>query len=149
MLGAGWTSAAVRLVAHGGSALAAPSCDGEAPLPDACDEGGRDIACAGRTLAVHPPREAADSLRRWAPPAAASWMRAGRRFPPLGARWRRLPAERCGALVAHDARALLCRRAKFVAAAAGRPPLRRRSDDVVTAGLSSSRVWFGPVPGSP
>ncbi|KZV39884.1 hypothetical protein F511_06470 [Dorcoceras hygrometricum] len=30
-----------------------------------------------------------------------------------------------------------------------RPPLRRRSGDVVTAGLNSSRVWFGPVPGSP
>ncbi|KZV06733.1 hypothetical protein F511_45785 [Dorcoceras hygrometricum] len=34
-------------------------------------------------------------------------------------------------------------------AAAGRPPLRRCSGDVVTAGLISSRVWFGPVPGSP
>ncbi|KZT75736.1 hypothetical protein F511_47238 [Dorcoceras hygrometricum] len=34
-------------------------------------------------------------------------------------------------------------------AAAGRPPLRRVSGDVVTAGLNSSRVWFGPVPGSP
>ncbi|KZT76889.1 hypothetical protein F511_46085 [Dorcoceras hygrometricum] len=32
---------------------------------------------------------------------------------------------------------------------AGRPPLRRCSGDVVTAGLNSSRVWFGPVPGSP
>ncbi|KZT76191.1 hypothetical protein F511_46783 [Dorcoceras hygrometricum] len=30
-----------------------------------------------------------------------------------------------------------------------RPPLRRRSGDVVTAGLITSRVWFGPVPGSP
>ncbi|KZV07074.1 hypothetical protein F511_45446 [Dorcoceras hygrometricum] len=29
------------------------------------------------------------------------------------------------------------------------PPLRRVSGDVVTAGLISSRVWFGPVPGSP
>ncbi|KZV25829.1 hypothetical protein F511_12236 [Dorcoceras hygrometricum] len=29
------------------------------------------------------------------------------------------------------------------------PPLRRVSGDVVTAGLNSSRVWFGPVPGSP
>ncbi|KZT75983.1 hypothetical protein F511_46993 [Dorcoceras hygrometricum] len=37
----------------------------------------------------------------------------------------------------------------FVAATAGRPPLRRVSGDVVTAGLISSRVWFGPVPGSP
>ncbi|KZV34266.1 hypothetical protein F511_20793 [Dorcoceras hygrometricum] len=34
-------------------------------------------------------------------------------------------------------------------AAAGRPPLRRCSGDVVTAGMISSRVWFGPVPGSP
>ncbi|KZT76107.1 hypothetical protein F511_46868 [Dorcoceras hygrometricum] len=34
-------------------------------------------------------------------------------------------------------------------AAAGRPPLRRCSGDVVTAGLISFRVWFGPVPGSP
>ncbi|KZV53718.1 hypothetical protein F511_26014 [Dorcoceras hygrometricum] len=30
-----------------------------------------------------------------------------------------------------------------------RPPLRRVSGDVVTAGLISSRVWFGPVPDSP
>ncbi|KZV51319.1 hypothetical protein F511_07510 [Dorcoceras hygrometricum] len=29
------------------------------------------------------------------------------------------------------------------------PPAGRRSGDVVTAGLISSRVWFGPVPGSP
>ncbi|KZV26294.1 polyadenylation and cleavage factor4 [Dorcoceras hygrometricum] len=34
-------------------------------------------------------------------------------------------------------------------AAVGRPALRRVSGDVVTAGLISSRVWFGPVPGSP
>ncbi|KZV28985.1 hypothetical protein F511_44194 [Dorcoceras hygrometricum] len=30
-----------------------------------------------------------------------------------------------------------------------RSPAGRRSGDVVTAGLNSSRVWFGPVPGSP
>ncbi|KZT76809.1 hypothetical protein F511_46168 [Dorcoceras hygrometricum] len=36
-----------------------------------------------------------------------------------------------------------------VAAAAGRPPLRRVSGDAMTAGLISSRVWFGPVPDSP
>ncbi|KZT76828.1 hypothetical protein F511_46147 [Dorcoceras hygrometricum] len=47
-------------------------------------------------------------------------------------------------------RAPLLRRVKFfLAAAAGRPPLRRRSGDIVTAGLNSFRVWFGPVPGSP
>ncbi|KZV41225.1 glutamate synthase [Dorcoceras hygrometricum] len=34
-------------------------------------------------------------------------------------------------------------------AAVGRPPLRRVSGDVVTAGLISSRVWFGHFPGSP
>ncbi|KZV06629.1 hypothetical protein F511_45890 [Dorcoceras hygrometricum] len=34
-------------------------------------------------------------------------------------------------------------------AAVGRPPLRRVSGDVVTAGLNSSRFWFRPVPGSP
>ncbi|KZV13646.1 hypothetical protein F511_45190 [Dorcoceras hygrometricum] len=44
---------------------------------------------------------------------------------------------------------LLHRHAFFVVAAADRPPLRRVSGDVVTAGLISSRVWFGPVPGSP
>ncbi|KZV06736.1 hypothetical protein F511_45781 [Dorcoceras hygrometricum] len=37
----------------------------------------------------------------------------------------------------------------LLVAAAGRQPLRRVSDDVVTAGLIPSRVWFGPVPGSP
>ncbi|KZV35901.1 hypothetical protein F511_34343 [Dorcoceras hygrometricum] len=37
----------------------------------------------------------------------------------------------------------------FVVAARGRPPLRRVSGDVVTAGLISSRLWFGPVPSSP
>ncbi|KZV06806.1 hypothetical protein F511_45710 [Dorcoceras hygrometricum] len=44
----------------------------------------------------------------------------------------------------------LCAAHKFsLVAAAGRPPLRRVSGDVVAAGLISSRVWFGPVPGSP
>ncbi|KZT76510.1 hypothetical protein F511_46464 [Dorcoceras hygrometricum] len=33
--------------------------------------------------------------------------------------------------------------------AAAQTMLRRISGDVVTAGLNSSRVWFGPVPGSP
>ncbi|KZV13693.1 hypothetical protein F511_45143 [Dorcoceras hygrometricum] len=49
------------------------------------------------------------------------------------------------------ARTLLRCRAMFLhgGGAAGRPPLRRCSDDVVTAGLISSRVWFGPVPGNP
>ncbi|KZV07162.1 chromodomain-helicase-DNA-binding protein, putati (ISS) [Dorcoceras hygrometricum] len=47
-----------------------------------------------------------------------------------------------------------CRREFFVVAAPPSPAaapamLRRVSDDVVTAGLNSFRVWFGPVPGSP
>ncbi|KZV20489.1 hypothetical protein F511_30938 [Dorcoceras hygrometricum] len=80
----------------------------------------------------------------------------GRRLPLLAARLRRLLAELCGALVAHDARRP---RARSCAAAifrgGGRRPaaapamLRRVSGDIVTAGLNSSRVWFGPVPGSP
>ncbi|KZV18336.1 hypothetical protein F511_23934 [Dorcoceras hygrometricum] len=75
---------------------------------------------------------------------------------------RREDACRCArrALVARwlrDARAMRCgggahlfapRLMSLVAAAAGRSPLRRVPGDVVTAGLNSSRVWFGPVPGS-
>ncbi|KZT76707.1 hypothetical protein F511_46266 [Dorcoceras hygrometricum] len=46
-------------------------------------------------------------------------------------------------------RAPLAARAISSMAAAGPRMLRRVSGDVVTAGLNSSRVWFGPVPGSP
>ncbi|KZV51020.1 hypothetical protein F511_31996 [Dorcoceras hygrometricum] len=67
-----------------------------------------------------------------------------------GSRWcadqRRTIGRDCAALVA-AARPYFVR--KFEVAAAGRPPLLRVSGDVVTAGLISSRVWFGPVPGSP
>ncbi|KZT75956.1 hypothetical protein F511_47019 [Dorcoceras hygrometricum] len=52
---------------------------------------------------------------------------------------------RCGG----GARLFAPRVISLVAAAVGRSPLRRVSGDVVTAGLNSSRVWFGPVPGSP
>ncbi|KZV30257.1 hypothetical protein F511_05537 [Dorcoceras hygrometricum] len=55
--------------------------------------------------------------------------------PPIGASQRD-----CAELVAREI---------LLGGAAGRPPLRRVSGDVVTAGLISSRVWFGPVPGSP
>ncbi|KZV52758.1 hypothetical protein F511_42640 [Dorcoceras hygrometricum] len=62
-------------------------------------------------------------------------------------------ANRCAMIDAraHDVAAehALRRTRIFRVAAAGRPPLRRVSGDVVTAGLISSRVWFGPVPGSP
>ncbi|KZT76146.1 hypothetical protein F511_46829 [Dorcoceras hygrometricum] len=62
-------------------------------------------------------------------------------------------ANRCAMIDArtHDVAAehALRRTRIFRVAAAGRPPLRRGSGDIVTAGLNSSRVWFGPVPGSP
>ncbi|KZT76175.1 phosphatidylinositol 4-phosphate 5-kinase 6-like [Dorcoceras hygrometricum] len=55
-----------------------------------------------------------------------------------------------------DAGSLMCARPRARVRSCGaldfswrRPPLRRRSGDVVTAGLNSSRVLFGPVPGSP
>ncbi|KZV40594.1 hypothetical protein F511_09351 [Dorcoceras hygrometricum] len=73
-------------------------------------------------------RKAAQSLRYMSTTACAT-------------RWR---------IVCHAPHAL--RRAcglYVVVATAGRPPLRRVSGDIVTVGLISSRVWFGPVPGSP
>ncbi|KZV06634.1 MATE efflux family protein isoform 1 [Dorcoceras hygrometricum] len=63
-----------------------------------------------------------------------------------------LCAKRCALVaavrrsMAHDARdcaAIVALNSRW------RPPAGRRSGDVVTAGLISSRVWFGPVPGSP
>ncbi|KZT76384.1 2-aminoethanethiol dioxygenase-like [Dorcoceras hygrometricum] len=42
-----------------------------------------------------------------------------------------------------------CRRVFRGGGAAGLPPLRRVSGDVVTAGPNYFRVSFGPVPGSP
>ncbi|KZV06620.1 hypothetical protein F511_45898 [Dorcoceras hygrometricum] len=60
-----------------------------------------------------------------------------RRWKSLGAR-----ARRDGARAAAASFSWWRRRLR-------RPPLRRVSGDVVTAGLISSRVWFGPVPGSP
>ncbi|KZV46107.1 hypothetical protein F511_27265 [Dorcoceras hygrometricum] len=71
-----------------------------------------------------------------------------------GRRWRsaRCATKRCTPLDAR-CRAPACALEAHVifvdGGAAGRPPLRRISGDVVTAGLNSSRVWFGPVPGSP
>ncbi|KZV26228.1 hypothetical protein F511_43909 [Dorcoceras hygrometricum] len=64
----------------------------------------------------------------------------------VGDAWRRLVDARCALVAERRAR---CRRAFCGGGAAGWPPLRRVSGDVVTAGLISSRVWFGPVPGSP
>ncbi|KZT75982.1 valyl-tRNA synthetase [Dorcoceras hygrometricum] len=76
----------------------------------------------GRRLVVSRPRDCAHGGARWT----------------LGARW---PC---------DARLRRACRAQKSWWRHHRPaPLRRVSDDVVTAGLISSRVWFGPVPGSP
>ncbi|KZV19097.1 hypothetical protein F511_43742 [Dorcoceras hygrometricum] len=80
-------------------------------------------------------RAAAHVLRYW-PPAVASWMRR------LVDAARHSRARCCG-------RARLASRENF--SCGGRRPaaaptmLRRVSGDVVTAGLISSRVWFGPV----
>ncbi|KZV27884.1 hypothetical protein F511_26220 [Dorcoceras hygrometricum] len=86
--------------------------------------------------------------------------RDGRRWAALSEMARRWAADaRCWSAtlaVAGHARCALAARRRAppcenfsLAAAAGRPPLRRVSSDVVTASLNSSRVWFGPVPGSP
>ncbi|KZV06734.1 hypothetical protein F511_45784 [Dorcoceras hygrometricum] len=82
----------------------------------------------------------------------------GRRFlacgETMGGRCTLLECNACSALVARmrtgraTLRAASCENFSLVAAA-DRPPLRRVSDDVVTAGLISSWVWFGPVPGNP
>ncbi|KZT76176.1 metal tolerance protein 2 [Dorcoceras hygrometricum] len=64
------------------------------------------------------------------------------------ARWLGVVVRRWRAIVAGRARRCAAR-FFLMAAAAGRSPLRRCSDDIVTAGVISSRVWFGPVPGSP
>ncbi|KZT75475.1 hypothetical protein F511_47499 [Dorcoceras hygrometricum] len=57
---------------------------------------------------------------------------------------RRSCSGRARALAAHVMFAPPCVFSPVVA-----PPAGRRSGDVVTAGLILSRVWFGPVPGSP
>ncbi|KZV06816.1 hypothetical protein F511_45702 [Dorcoceras hygrometricum] len=110
----------------------------------------------GRALAARLPRERRREMlppshkllrrmvagrRRWLRERCASSRAAGpalsSHVTPLHERWCARP---CARMRARD----------FVVggAAASRPPLRRRSGDVVTAGLNSSRVWFGPVPGS-
>ncbi|KZV23610.1 hypothetical protein F511_24019 [Dorcoceras hygrometricum] len=82
-------------------------------------------------------------VRRW-PDGEALQVDAGSSL--CARRLRAICARRCVALARRLAR---CRRSFRWCAAAGRPPLPRVSGDVVTAGLISSRVWFGPVPGSP
>ncbi|KZV06582.1 hypothetical protein F511_45937 [Dorcoceras hygrometricum] len=99
---------------------------GRPPVAPGCATSRKDGA-AGRWLADAKTPAAAHVGR---------WLRAGRVMRH---------AMRCGG----GARLFAPRLISLVAAAAGRSPLRRVSGDVVTAGLILSRVWFGPVPGSP
>ncbi|KZT76883.1 hypothetical protein F511_46091 [Dorcoceras hygrometricum] len=74
-------------------------------------------------------------------------------------RWAAMHAagvRRCGVLVARKRagratlRAGSCAAVRIFRVAAAAPAMLWRCfGDVVTAGLNSSRVWFGPVPGSP
>ncbi|KZV06876.1 DNA-directed RNA polymerase 2, chloroplastic/mitochondrial [Dorcoceras hygrometricum] len=78
---------------------------------------------------------------------------AGRRCATLDGRplrrWSTLRTLRCASRDGARAAAAFFMVATPPSPAAAPPPLRRVSGDVVTAGLNSSRVWFGPVPGSP
>ncbi|KZT75870.1 hypothetical protein F511_47105 [Dorcoceras hygrometricum] len=76
-----------------------------------------------------------------------------RRWPDEASVVARLVDARC-ALDARCARNVVRRRAEILVCGGRRPaaapaPLRRISGDVVTAGMNSFRVWFGPVPGCP
>ncbi|KZT76291.1 F-box/LRR-repeat protein 3 [Dorcoceras hygrometricum] len=112
--------------------------------PMRCDDGGRDVVRwprIGRTTPLLSPRAIWRAVGR-------PLKHACRRCATLyGAAWSTLHVRRCVAL-----RAMVrsCRR-EFLwwRRRRRRPPLRRVSGDVVTAGLISSRVWFGPIPGSP
>ncbi|KZV19198.1 DNA-directed RNA polymerase V subunit 1 [Dorcoceras hygrometricum] len=140
-----WTSAAARLVAHlveravrvaaGWLVVCASRC---AHWPTAC----HSIAppcCSSCALVAH-------ASRRWAMlgAAAASTGRTLDAWWPMVARNLRMALRRARRGVARVA-AVNFRGG----GAAGRPPLQQVSGDVVTAGLNSSRVWFGPVPCSP
>ncbi|KZT76155.1 hypothetical protein F511_46820 [Dorcoceras hygrometricum] len=83
-------------------------------------------------------REEAAMCVRW-PQAKAG--RSANRCATIGARCV-LAVRRCARRLAPPPRCLWWWRRR-------RPPLRRVSGDVVTAGLISSRFWFGLVSGSP
>ncbi|KZV36823.1 hypothetical protein F511_03547 [Dorcoceras hygrometricum] len=124
---------------------AARWCAGFAPLP--CMSMGVTLR-AGRALAARRrfPRRA-QGAQLVSPLCAA----AGRPWHAVAACFPADVERGCAQFVARPcARVRPCGARDFVGGgAAGRPPLRRVSGDVVTAGLISSRVWFGPVPGSP
>ncbi|KZV54287.1 hypothetical protein F511_22839 [Dorcoceras hygrometricum] len=134
------------------------------PPPHAAAQHERTMARAQARAAAHGRRSSGAALRESSRTVSrlAHSLRDGRSAAETlldVARWTRDTAARCSAapcvvcgacspLGASCARVRPCGACDFVAAA-GRPPLRRVSGDVVTAGLVSSRVWFGPVPGSP
>ncbi|KZV44567.1 hypothetical protein F511_44054 [Dorcoceras hygrometricum] len=100
----------------------------------------RSMRGGGRPLPMHVvPRRA--TMAGWRGATGRRWKLAVR---TMAARDLRTTLRRLGA-----ASRTLSPLVSLMAAAAGRSPLRRVSGDVVTAGLISSRVWFGPVPGSP
>ncbi|KZV36621.1 glyoxysomal fatty acid beta-oxidation multifunctional protein MFP-a [Dorcoceras hygrometricum] len=72
-------------------------------------------------------------------------VKAARSLPLLANRCRCLDAPLGRVLLAERYRATLAVEARCCGAGRRRPPLRRVSGDVVTAGLISSMVWFGPV----
>ncbi|KZV53729.1 hypothetical protein F511_27110 [Dorcoceras hygrometricum] len=78
--------------------------------------------------------------------AKGCWSTMGRRLCDGGRTKRALVLRRCARRCACAAAILF---SSWWRHRRRRPPLRRVSGDVVTAGLISSRVWFGPVPGSP
>ncbi|KZV06772.1 hypothetical protein F511_45746 [Dorcoceras hygrometricum] len=100
------------------------------PLRTAAASAGRVPLRAGRAALAETLRDGCPVVVRYVAHGCATGCR--NHWSDVDARW------------AGRAR---CRR-KFCGGG-GRPPLRRVSGDVVTAGLITSRVWFGPVPGSP
>ncbi|KZV07069.1 hypothetical protein F511_45448 [Dorcoceras hygrometricum] len=113
----------------------------------------RRSSCAGRTngamvAAAH------RCCIGWSGAARRGTLRCGRELVARGGRTSLLEWATLGAAwstpVVRSLRNVACAAAAFLlVAAAGRPALWRVSGDVVTAGLNSSRFWFGPVPGSP
>ncbi|KZT76531.1 F-box/LRR-repeat protein-like [Dorcoceras hygrometricum] len=102
---------------------------------------------AGRSLAT---RSCFSRRAQEAQLVSPSCAAAGRPWLAVAACCPAVVERGCAQFVARPcARVRPCCSREFKMAAAGRPPLRRCSDDVVTAGLISSRVLFEPVPGSP
>ncbi|KZV30680.1 hypothetical protein F511_41838 [Dorcoceras hygrometricum] len=156
-----------RMIAHGACALAAHErrrwattpCDGHRLAAERC------VLVAYRgTRWTLPPRDGCARGRAGRAMLCRSQHNSAQDVAPLDAGRRQLVAKvglHVRALAAQykawwpdDGRGLRVLPPRmFVVAppppAAAPAMLRRVSGDVVTAGLISSRVWFGPVPGSP